>query len=260
MLNTKHYGILSHVVNRIIGNVLVPFLKQMHANKKQIEGKFYIVSTPIGNLEDITLRAIRILKEVDLIAAEDTRHTRKLLSHYDIHTPTTSYFEGNQHRKAEKFVERLKNGEKIALVSNAGTPVLSDPGYPVVKKCIEAKVPVIPIPGATACVAAAVVSGLPLHNFVFEGFLSPKSGRRRTRLKELKNEERTLIFYVSPYRLVKFLNDVLEILGDREIVVASELTKVYEEIYRGKTSEAVEKFKHEKPRGEFSVVIHGKDS
>jgi len=227
--------------------------------KKEIKGKLYIVSTPIGNLEDITLRAIRILKEVDLIAAEDTRHTQKLLSHYDIHTPMTSYFEGNQYRKTEKLLERLKNGENIALVSDAGTPGLSDPGYPIIKQCIEEDIPVIQIPGATACIAAAVVSGLPLHNFAFEGFLSPKSGRRRRRLEELKNEERTLIFYVSPHRLVKFLTDALEILGDREIVVAGELTKIYEEIYRGTISSALKKFQCEKPRGEFTVVMRGRN-
>lgn len=231
----------------------------MHTNRKQVEGKLYIVSTPIGNLEDITLRAIRILKEVDLIAAEDTRHTRKLLSHYDIHTPMTSYFEGNQYRKTKRLLERLKDGKKIALVSDAGTPGLSDPGYPMIKRCIEENIPVIPIPGTTACIAAAVISGLPLHNFAFEGFLSPKSSRRRRRFEELKNEERTLIFYVSPHRLVKFLTSALEILGGREIVVASELTKIYEEVYRGTISGALEKFQREKPRGEFTVVIHGKN-
>ena len=148
------------------------------------EGVLYIVSTPIGNLEDITLRALRVLKEVTLIAAEDTRHTRRLLVHYEIDTPTTSYFEGNQIQKGEKLVVRLKAGESIALVSDAGTPTISDPGYRLLAQCIEAGIPIIPIPGPSACIAAASVAGLPLHNFVFESFLSPKSGKRKRQLAE----------------------------------------------------------------------------
>ena len=144
------------------------------------EGVLYIVSTPIGNLEDITLRALRVLKTVDLIAAEDTRHTRRLLTHYEIHASLTSYFEGNQIQKGEKLVARLKAGESIALVSDAGTPTISDPGYRLLAQCIEANIPIIPIPGPSACIAAASVAGLPLHNFVFEGFLSPKSGETET--------------------------------------------------------------------------------
>ena len=169
------------------------------------EGVLYIVSTPIGNLEDITLRALRTLKEVNLIAAEDTRHTRRLLAHYEIHTPTTSYFEGNQIQKGEKLVARLKAGESIALVSDAGTPTISDPGYRLLTQCIEADIPIIPIPGPSACIAAASVAGLPLHNFVFEGFLSPRSGRRKRQLAELREEKRTLIFYESPHRIIVFL-------------------------------------------------------
>ena len=145
-------------------------------------GTLYLVSTPIGNLEDITLRALRILKEVDLIAAEDTRQTRRLLTHYDIQTPLTSYFEGNQRVKCGKLIERMKTGERIALVSDAGTPIISDPGYPLLRGCIAAAIPVIPIPGASAVITAASVSGLPLHNFIFEGFLSPKSGKRKRQL------------------------------------------------------------------------------
>ena len=185
----------------------------------------YIVSTPIGNLEDITLRALRTLKEVDLIAAEDTRHTRRLLAHYEIDTPTTSYFEGNQIQKGERLVARLKAGESIALVSDAGTPTISDPGYRLLIQCIEAGIPIIPIPGPSACIAAASVAGLPLHNFVFEGFLSPKSGRRKRQLTELREEKRTLIFYESPHRIISFLQDVLEEFGDRRVSVARELTK-----------------------------------
>ena len=221
------------------------------------EGVLYIVSTPIGNLEDITLRALRTLKEVNLIAAEDTRHTRRLLAHYEIHTPTTSYFEGNQIQKGEKLVARLKAGESIALVSDAGTPTISDPGYRLLTQCIEADIPIIPIPGPSACIAAASVAGLPLHNFVFEGFLSPKSGRRKRQLAELREEKRTLIFYESPHRIIVFLQDVLDVFGDRQVSVARELTKKFEEVFRGKVTEAIEKFQETSPRGEFTIVIEG---
>ena len=199
-------------------------------------GVLYIVSTPIGNLEDITLRALRTLKEVDLIAAEDTRHTRRLLAHYEIHTPITSYFEGNQIQKGEKLVARLKAGESIALVSDAGTPTISDPGYRLLIQCIETNIPIVPIPGPSACIAAASVAGLPLHNFVFEGFLSPRSGRRKRQLTELCEERRTLIFYESPHRVLSFLQDVLEVFGDRQISVARELTKKFEEVFRGRVA------------------------
>ena len=221
------------------------------------EGVLYIVSTPIGNLEDITLRALRILKEVDLIAAEDTRHTRRLLAHYEISTPTTSYFEGNQIQKGEQLVTRLTAGESIALVSDAGTPTISDPGYRLLIQCIEAGISIVPIPGPSACIAAASVAGLPLHNFVFEGFLSPKSGRRKRQLTELREEKRTLIFYESPHRIISFLQDVLEVFGDRRISVARELTKKFEQVFRGKVTEAIEKFQETAPRGEFTVVIEG---
>ena len=221
------------------------------------EGVLYIVSTPIGNLEDITLRALRVLKEVNLIAAEDTRHTRRLLAHYEIGTPTTSYFEGNQIQKGEKLVARLKAGESIALVSDAGTPTISDPGYRLLIQCIEADIPIIPIPGPSACIAAASVAGLPLHNFTFEGFLSPKSGRRKRQLTELREERRTLIFYESPHRVIVFLQDVLEVFGDRQVSVARELTKKFEEVFRGKVTEAIEKFQETSPRGEFTIIIAG---
>ena len=221
------------------------------------EGVLYIVSTPIGNLEDITLRALRVLKAVNLIAAEDTRYTRRLLAHYEIGTPTTSYFEGNQIQKGEKLVARLKAGESIALVSDAGTPTISDPGYRLLIQCIEADIPIIPIPGPSACIAAASVAGLPLHNFVFEGFLSPKSGRRKRQLTELREEKRTLIFYESPHRLIVFLQDVLEVFGDRRVSVARELTKKFEEVFRGTVTEAIEKFQETLPRGEFTIVIEG---
>ena len=221
------------------------------------EGVLYIVSTPIGNLEDITLRALRTLKEVNLIAAEDTRHTRRLLAHYEIDTPTTSYFEGNQIQKGEKLVARLKAGELIALVSDAGTPTISDPGYRLLVQCIEADIPIIPIPGPSACIAAASVAGLPLHNFVFEGFLSPKSGRRKRQLTDLREEKRTLIFYESPHRIIAFLQDLLEIFGDRQVSIARELTKKFEEVFRGTVTDAIEKFQETSPRGEFTIVIEG---
>ena len=226
-------------------------------NVNPTEGVLYIVSTPIGNLEDITLRALRTLKEVDLIAAEDTRHTRRLLTHYEIRTPLTSYFEGNQIQKGEKLVARLKSGESIALVSDAGTPTISDPGYRLLIQCIEADIPIIPIPGPSACIVAASVAGLPLHNFVFEGFLSPKSGRRKRQLTDLCEEKRTLIFYESPHRIISFLQDVLETFGDRQVSVARELTKKFEEVFRGTVTEAIEKLQETSPRGEFTIVIEG---
>ncbi len=218
-------------------------------------GTLYLVSTPIGNLEDITLRSLRVLKEVDLIAAEDTRQTRRLLTHYEIKTPLTSYFEGNQKTKSEKLVARLKAGESIALVSDAGTPTISDPGYPLLQECVAEAVPIVPIPGASAILAAAAVSGLPLHNFTFEGFLSPKSGKRKRQLARLANEERTLILFESPHRLCRFLEDALDVMGERDIVIARELTKRFEEIFRGNISQALEKFRSTEPRGEFTIVI-----
>ena len=227
------------------------------ADNNQENGMLYIVSTPIGNLEDITVRAIRILKEVDLIAAEDTRRTRQLLSHYDIHTPLTSYFDGNQESKGEKLIAQLKAGGSIALVSEAGTPTVSDPGHRLVVQCIDANIPITPVPGVAACIAAASVAGLPLHAFVFEGFLSPKSGKRRRHFIELSQEKRTLIFYESPHRLMIFLQDALETLGDRHIVVARELTKKFEEVFRGLVSEALRKFEETSPRGEFTILIEG---
>ncbi|RKU21732.1 16S rRNA (cytidine(1402)-2'-O)-methyltransferase [Candidatus Poribacteria bacterium] len=220
-------------------------------------GTLYLVSTPIGNLEDITLRALRILKEVDLIAAEDTRQTRRLLTHYKIHTPLTSYFEGNQQMKGDKLIERLKSGETIALVSDAGTPIISDPGYPLLRRCIDAEIPIVPVPGASAVVTAASISGLPLHNFVFEGFLSPKSGKRKRQLGVLADEERTLILFESPHRLRRCLEDAFEVMGERDIVVARELTKRFEEVFRGNVSEALEKFRDTEPRGEFTILIAG---
>lgn len=220
-------------------------------------GTLYIVSAPIGNLEDITLRALRILKEVELIAAEDTRHTRKLLSYYDIHTPMISYFERNEARRGKLLLKKLENGSKVALVSNAGTPAISDPGYHIINMCIEAEIDIIPIPGPSAFLAAATVSGFPLHSFIFEGFLPAKKSRRVKKLNMLRDEARTLIFYESPHRLLRFLTDLLEVFGDRELVIARELTKMYEEIYRGPVNLAIQKFTDVEPRGEFTIVVSG---
>jgi len=220
-------------------------------------GTLYLVSTPIGNLEDITLRALRILKEVDLIAAEDTRQTRRLLTHYDIHTPLTSYVEGSSATKCNKLIAQMKTGETIALVSDAGTPLISDPGYPLLRGCIDAGIPIVPIPGASAVSTAASVSGLPLHTFAFEGFLSPKSGKRKRQLSGRIDDERTLIFFESPHRIRRFLEDVLEVMGNRQVVITRELTKRFEEIFRGNVNEALQKFRETEPRGEFTIVIAG---
>ena len=225
---------------------------------KPIKGALYIVSTPIGNLEDITLRALRILKEVDLIAAEDTRHTGLLLKHFGIQKPLTSYFEGNELKKGEFILSRLKQGDRIALVSDAGTPGISDPGFRLVQLAIENQIPIVPIPGPSAVIAALSVSGLPTDAFLFKGFLPHKSKKRRDLLKQLEETKETLIFYESPHRLTETLKDILEILGDREIVLTRELTKIYEEILRGKVSEIQNQIKERKIKGEITLIISGK--
>ena len=220
-------------------------------------GILYIVATPIGNLEDITLRALRVLKEVDLIAAEDTRHTRILLSHYDIRTPLTSYHEHNERTKAQPLVERLLGGENIALVSDAGTPAISDPGYRLVVDAIHAGIRVIPLPGASALVATLSAGGLPTDRFAFEGFLPAKKQERRARLQELKNDARTLVFYEAPHRLNESLQDMQQIMGEREIVVGRELSKVHEEFLRGTVSEVVARFADREVKGEITIVVRG---
>ncbi|HSK29261.1 MAG TPA: 16S rRNA (cytidine(1402)-2'-O)-methyltransferase, partial [Candidatus Limnocylindria bacterium] len=202
-------------------------------------GTLYVVATPIGNLEDITLRALRILKEVDGIAAEDTRHTQTLLRHYDIHTPLTSYHEHNERSKAVSLVERLVRGENIALVSDAGTPVISDPGYRLVVEAIRRSIPVVPVPGALALAAVLSASGLPTDRFAFEGFLPAKRHERQVKLQALKQETRTLVFYEAPHRVKESLADMLKILGDREIVIGREVTKVHEEFLRGVVSAVI---------------------
>ena len=218
-------------------------------------GKLYIVATPIGNLEDITLRAIGTLKTVDLIACEDTRHTKILLDKYDIHTPTTSYFEYNKVRKSDYLLKVLKEGGSVALVSDAGTPGISDPGYTIIRLCIENDINVVPIPGPSGLIAALTVSGKPTDQFTFAGFLSPKPIKRKNQLKKLLDEGRTIVLYESPHRIEKLLSDILEICGDTQLVVAREVTKKFEEIRREKVSISIEHFKLHKPKGEFVVIL-----
>ena len=219
--------------------------------------KLFIVSTPIGNLKDITFRAVETLKEVDLIACEDTRHTRKLLSHYGITTSTTSYFEHNKLKKGKYLIQLLKEGKKIALVSDSGTPGVSDPGFNIIRGAIQNDIPVTVIPGPCAFVSGLVLSGMPTDSFVFKGFLSYKKAKRRRQLEALKKEKRTIILYESPHRLLKTLGDILDILGDREIAIAREITRVFEECLRLKVSQALQHFTTHLPRGEFVLVIRG---
>lgn len=222
-------------------------------------GELYLCATPLGNLEDITLRALRVLKEVDLIAAEDTRHTRKLLSHYGIHTPATSFYEHNQVAKIPYILEELGKGKRIALVTDAGLPGLADPGYPLVRAALEEGHRVTVVPGASAAVAALVISGFPPHPFYFHGFLPREKGERRDLLKELREESRTGVFYEVPHRLLKTLEDFIEIWGgERRLCIARELTKQFEEVLRCTFNEAAEHFRKNPPRGEFTLVTGGK--
>jgi 16S rRNA (cytidine1402-2'-O)-methyltransferase len=216
----------------------------------------YIVSTPIGNLKDITLRALETLKSVDLIAAEDTRHTQILLDAYQIQKPLTSFFEHNQTKKSAQLVGLLKAGKNIALVSDAGTPGISDPGYPLICLARENNIPITVIPGVSACISALTASGLPAHRFVFEGFLPPKSGARRNKLAALKGQKGTFIFYESPHRLLKTLKDMQEVLNDPVIIVARELTKKFEEIRKDKTSGLIQHFSLHSPKGEFVLLAN----
>ncbi len=202
-------------------------------------GSLYIVATPIGNLEDITLRAVRILKEADFIAAEDTRHTHKLLSHLGIHKQLTSYHDHNKEEKAPVIISRLLEGQSAALVSDAGTPGISDPGYYLINKAIQENIPVVPIPGPTAAIAALSVSGLPTDAFVFEGFLSPKRTQRISKLDSLKQERRTIIIYEAPHKILKTLIDVRELMGERRVSLSRELTKIHENTLRGNISDII---------------------
>ncbi len=222
-----------------------------------MNGTLYICATPIGNLEDISLRVLRILKEVSLIAAEDTRHTQKLLNFYDIKTPLTSYYKYNAAEKGQKLIERLKAGQDIALVTDAGMPCISDPGEEIVKLCYENEVPVTAAPGATAAVTALALSGFPTGKFVFEGFLPVQKSQRINALNELKKETRTIVFYAAPHHIKKTLQDILEVMGDRSIAITRELTKKFEEIFRTTLSEAVEFYENNEPKGEFVLVLAG---
>lgn len=223
-------------------------------------GTLYIVATPIGNLEDITLRAIRVLKEADLIAAEDTRHTKHLLNRYQIETQLTSYHDHNKEEKAPVLVARMLEGKNIALVSDAGTPGISDPGYFLINLAIDQKISVIPIPGATAAIAALSVSGMPTDRFVFEGFLPPKQMARLKRLQELVKEDRTMIFYEAPHKIIAATMDILEVFGDRRAVFTRELTKIHEEAIRGTLSEILNHLQTGSIRGEFTIIVHGASS
>ncbi|HZN09842.1 MAG TPA: 16S rRNA (cytidine(1402)-2'-O)-methyltransferase [Pyrinomonadaceae bacterium] len=218
-------------------------------------GTLYLVATPIGNLADVTHRALDILRKVSLIACEDTRHTRKLLQHYGIETKTISYHEHNEQQRARELVQTLHDGNDVAVVSDAGTPSISDPGYRLVRAAIENDIPVVPVPGPSALISALVAAGLPTDEFFFGGFLPAKSNARRTRLNELRSVPGTLVFYEAPHRLAETLNDALEILGEREAAVARELTKLHEEIKRGRLSELANHYATEEPRGEIVLLI-----
>ena len=221
----------------------------------------YLVGTPIGNLEDITFRALRILKSVHLIAAEDTRHTGKLLQHYQITTPQVSYHQHNHHQRLPELLQHLHSGKSVALVSDAGMPSISDPGYELVKACVEAEIEIIPIPGVTALITALAASGLPTNSFSFAGFLPTKPKARKAHLESLKDETRTLIFYESPHRLRQTLADFATVFGsERQIVLGRELTKIHEEFWRGTIDAAIALYREQRqPKGEYTLVVAGKE-
>jgi len=220
-------------------------------------GTLYLVATPIGNLEDMSPRAVRILREAIIIAAEDTRHTGKLLKYFKIETPLTSYFEHNKLNKLDLILEKLLVGD-VALVSDAGSPAINDPGYELVKAALESNFDVRPVPGPSAPIAALTVSGLPTDSFLYLGYLPHKTSERHKRLQEVESQQYTLVFLESPYRIVEALEDILSILGDRRICVAREMTKMFEEYWRGDVGGAVEHFKSQPARGEFTLVVAGK--
>lgn len=218
-----------------------------------MEGTLYLVATPIGNLEDITIRALQVLKEVDYIAAEDTRHTLKLLNHFSIKKPLISYYKQNEKIKTEVILDKIKKGANIALVSDAGTPVISDPGEEIVKVAAERNVKIIPIPGACAAINALIASGLEAREFSFIGFLPVSSKEKEEKLKQVKEEERTLIFYEAPHKLKNTLQSIEKVMGNRKIVLARELTKIHEEFIRGNVSELIEQT--DAPKGEYVILI-----
>jgi len=220
-------------------------------------GKLYIIATPIGNLEDITLRALRVLGDVDLVASEDTRTTGRLLSRYDIRTPQTSYFEHNEQHKTPQLLDRLEQGLRLALVTDAGTPCISDPGYRLVAGAIERGIPVEALPGACAALSALCIAGLPVHRFAFEGFLPPKAGRRRRTLEALAADEHTLIFYESPHRITAAVRDMLAALGDRRAVLVREQTKLHEEVIRAGLADMLAALEDRTLKGEITLVVEG---
>ena len=222
----------------------------------QTTGTLYIVSTPIGNLKDITFRAVEILKSADLIACEDTRRTKKLLNNYNINAPLTSYFEYNKIKKADYIIETLIKGKSVALVSDAGTPGISDPGYLLISRAIKHDIKTESVPGPSAIISSLVVSGLPVDRFVFEGFLPNKSAARKKKLQTFANETRTIIFYESVHRIIKTLADITEVLGNINLVCVRELTKKFEEIKRGRAKQVLEYFSSKKPKGEFVILIN----
>lgn len=221
-----------------------------------MSGTLHLVATPIGNLEDITLRALRVLREVDLIACEDTRQTRKLLEHYGIHKPTLSYHEHNEAQRSLELIEKLRQGTSVALVADAGTPLVSDPGYRLVTKAIESGIPVEPVPGASAILAALTASGLPTDAFLFEGFLPARQGPRRKLLARLKDEPATLVFYEAPHRILEALADIDEVLGARPVVLAREMTKIHQEFLRGAAAEVRQALRSRPSlKGEITLLI-----
>ena len=220
-------------------------------------GTLFVVATPIGNLEDITLRALKILNSVDLIASENTNHSRKLCSHYGIKTRIISYNQHNHKRRGPEIVSKIKTGSDVAYITNAGTPGISDPGARLIQLAMESGVRVSPIPGPSALCASISVSGFRSDEFLFVGFLSAKKGRRRKQLEELKNQKMTIILFESPHRIEKTLKDIYDILGDRTVVMARELTKLHEEIKRGNVSEIINYINNSKKRGEFTILIKG---
>lgn len=220
-------------------------------------GILYLVSTPIGNLEDITLRALRILREVDIIAAEDTRQTIKLLNHFNINKPLTSFFRHNENKKGEYIISLLEIGKNVALVSDAGTPAISDPGEELVRLAIEAGITIVPIPGPVAGTSGLIISGLPTGRFTFEGFLPMNKKNRRDRLESLENEQRTMIFYEAPHKLKSTLKDMRDSWGNRNIAIARELTKIHEEVIRTTFDDAILMYEDTSPKGEFVLVVSG---
>ncbi len=226
---------------------------------KQREGKgtLYLVSTPIGNLEDVTLRALKVLKEVDVIAAEDTRRTKILLRHYGIERPTLSFFEGNESRRTEEILELLGKGKDVALLCDAGTPTISDPGYRLVRAARQEGIRVVPIPGPSAVIAALSASGLPTDSFSFFGFLPPKGSKRKRRLQEIARSRSTVILFESPRRLSETLKDLFQYCGNRRIVIARELTKLHEEFLSGELPEIIEEIKERSLKGEVTIVMEG---